>query len=215
MGSLGWAELTDSHLRVQAEVFVDSAEGWVELIQSAVQAARLAAAAREELPNLPWETRLLDRLAVERERLRLDMDRESFQVTGAMGSVTVSVRLAVADGRYAVVYSVRFAPPLPKGEKLASRAPRSLLTRLWQLGRSKASGSWEDSIEASALVRGRLSATQLDRVAALSKLGQVAMDGSTLTLRCFDLEVGPREVLDDLVDVASAVAGAPSEPYRG
>src|SRR5262249_42729238 len=107
LGSLGWVELTDSHLRVQAEVFVDSAEGWVELIQSALQAAKLAEAAREELPNLPWETRLLDSLDAERERLRLDMDRRTFRLTGAMGSVTVAVRLAVEDGRYALVYSVR------------------------------------------------------------------------------------------------------------
>jgi len=185
------------------------------LIQSALRAAGLAEAARQELPNLPWETRLLDSLDAEQERLRLDLDRRSFRVTGAMRSVTISVRLAVEDGRYALVYRVRFAPPLPKGEKLAPRAPRSLLMRLWHRGRSKANGSWEESIEATPLVRGRLSAMQLDRVAALGKLGHVAMGGSTLTLRCFDLEVGPRGVLDDLVGVASAFAGAPAEPYRG
>jgi hypothetical protein len=87
--------------------------------------------------------------------------------------------------------------------------------RLWHVGRSKANASWEESIEASPLVRGRLSATQLDRVAARSKLGHVAMDGSTLTLRCFDLEVGPEGILDDLVGIASAFAGARAEPYRG
>jgi hypothetical protein len=213
LGSLGWVELTDSHLRVQAEVFVDSAEGWVELIKSALQAARLAEAAREELPNAPWETRLGESLEGERQRLRLDLDRRTFRLSGAMGSVTVSVRLAVEDGRYALIYCLRFAPALPKGEKLAARAPRSLLMRL--LGRSKANGSWEDSIEASILVRARLSATQLDRVAALSKLGQVTIDGGTLTFRCFDLEVGPGGILDDLVGVASALAGASAEPYRG
>jgi hypothetical protein len=215
LGSLGWVELTDTHLRVQAEVFADSAAGWVELIQGALQAASLAEAAREELPNLPWEIRLLDSLDVERERLSLDMDRRSFQLTGAIGSLRISVKLVAEDGRYGLVYGVRFAPPLPKGERLASRAPRSLLARLWHLGRSKANGSWEDSIEASPLVRGRLSAKQLDRVAALSRLGHVAIDGSDLTLRCFDLEVGQGGLLDDLVDVASAFAGGAAEPYRG
>jgi hypothetical protein len=212
LGSHGWVEVTDSHLRVQAEVYVDSPEGWVELIQSSVQAAKLAEAAREELPSLPWETRLRERLDGIRQRLRLDMDRRTFQLSGAVGSVTVSVRLAVEEGRYALVYSLRFAPALPKGERLVSRAPRSLLMKL--LGRFKANGSWEDSIEASALVRGRLSAPQLDRVAGLSKLGHVAMDDSTLALRCFDLEVGPGAILEDLVGVASAIAGASAEPYR-
>lgn len=215
LGSLAWVELSDSRLRVHAEVFVDSPEGWVELVQKTLEVAKLAEAAREELPNLPWETRLLESLEIERERLRLEMDRGTFHLTGAMGAVTVSVRLAAEDGRYALVYGIRFAPPLPKGEKLAPRAPRSLLTRLLHMGRSKVNGSWEECIEASPFVRGRLSATQLDRVAALSKLGHVAMDGGTLTLRCFDLEVGPGGVLDDLVGVASAFAGASAEPYRG
>jgi hypothetical protein len=213
LGSLGWVELSDSHLRVQAEVFADSAEGWVELIRRAVEAARLAEAAREELPSLPWETRLRESLDRERQRLRLDMDPRAFQLSGTMGSVTASVRLAVEDGRYAIIYSFRFAPALPKGERLASRPPRSLLMRL--LGRSKSKGSWEESIEASTLVRGRLSASQFDRVAALSKLGQVATDGGSLTFRCFDLEIGPGEIIDDLAGVASAIAGTSAKPYRG
>ena len=73
----------------------------------------------------------------------------------------------------------------------------------------------EDTIEASGLVRERLSNKQLDRVAVLGKLGDVAMDGKTLELRCFQLEADPGEILDDLVDVASAIAGASVEPYRG
>jgi hypothetical protein len=214
LGSLGWVELTDSHLRAQPEVFVDSAGGWVELIRSAVNAARLGESAREELPDLPWETRLRERLDAERERLHLDMDRRAFVLSGALGSVTVSVRLAVEGGRYALVYGVRFAPPLPRGEKLASRAPRSLLVRLWQRSRSKTNGPWEEAIEVSTLVRGRLSATQLGRVAALSQLGHVAMDGNTLTFRCFDLQVEPGAILEDLVGVASAVAGGSAMPYR-
>jgi hypothetical protein len=215
LGSLGWVELTDSHVRVQAEVFVDSAEGWVELVQGALQAAKLAESARGELPSLPWEGRLLDTFDVERERGRLDMDRQHFQLTGAVGSLTVSVRLAAEGGRYALVYSIRFAPPLPEGEKLASRAPRSLLVRLWHRGRSRANGSWEDSIEVSPFVRERLSATQLERVAALSRLGPVTMGGSALTLRCLDLEIRPGEILDDLVGVAAAFASTSAEPYRG
>ena len=39
LASLGWVELTDSHLRVQAEVFSDSAEGWVDLIRKALRGA--------------------------------------------------------------------------------------------------------------------------------------------------------------------------------
>jgi hypothetical protein len=215
LASLGWVELTDSHLRVQAEVFSDSAEGWVDLIRKALRGARLAEAAREELPGVPWETRLLDRLDLERERLRLDMDRRTFRLTGALRSVTVSVGLAVEDGRYALVYGLRFSPPLPDGEKLASRAPRSVLTRLWRLGRSKANPSWDDEIEATSLVRERMSPTQLHRAAALGKLGHVAIEGGSLTLRCFDLEVAPGGVLDDLVDIAAAFAGPSAEPYRG
>ena len=125
-----------------------------------------------------------------------------------MGLVRVSVQLAVVEARYALVYSVRFTPNLPKGERLASRAPRSLFMRIWQLGRSKANGSWEHAIDVSPLVRRRLSATQLDCLAALSKLGHLATDGGTLTFRCFDLEVGSPRALDDLVGVASALARA-------
>jgi hypothetical protein len=156
---------------VQAEVFVDSAEGWVTLIQNSVQAATLAEAARGELRYLPWETRLLDRLDVERERLHLDLDRGSFRLTGAVGSATISVRLAVEEARYALLYRLQFAPPLPKGEGLTSRAPRSLFQRLLQLGRSKTNGAWEAAIEASPLVRARLSTAQLARIASLSALG--------------------------------------------
>ena len=213
LGALGWVELTDSHLRVQAEVFVNGAEGWVELVESTLQAAKLTEAAREELPDLPWETRLRETLDAERQRLRLDLDRRAFQLRGAVGPVTVSVHLVVDGGRYALVYGVKFAPALPEGEKLGPRPPRSRLMRL--LGRPKANASWESSIEASPLVRARLSATQLDRVAALGKLGHVGMEGDTLTVRCFDLEAGCGGIVDDLVGVASVIAGAPADPYRG
>jgi hypothetical protein len=214
LGSLGWVELTDSHLRVQAEVFVNSAEGWVQLVRRAVQTALLADAARDELPTLPWETRLLDALDVERARLGLELDRPTFHLRGSVRSVPASVRLAAEEGRYALVFGASFAPPLPKGERLARRPPPSLLARLWSMGRSKASRSWEHVIDASALVRERLSATQLADIAALSEKGHVLLEGGNLTFRCVDLEIAQAPILDDLVAVAASLGKKPGTPYR-
>jgi hypothetical protein len=77
------------------------------------------------------------------------------------------------------------------------------------MGRSKANGSWEDAVEASPPIRVRLSTTQLERLALLSALGPVAIEGSDVTLRCFDLETAPGPVLGALVDVVSALVGTP------
>lgn len=215
LASLGWAELTDSHLRVQAEVYVNSADGWLELIRRAVATAALAETARNELPPLPWETQLLDRLDAEREALGLSLDRQIVRLSGTIRATKVSVRLAVKEGRYALFHGVTLAPPLPKGEKLSRRVkPTSFLTKLWPGWKEQGKGSWEDCLEATGVIRERLSLAQLEGLATLSRTGDVAVDPSTLTFWRSDLDAGVAEVLDQLVGVASALARASMQPYR-
>ncbi len=157
LASLGWTQLTDSQLRVQAEVYVNSADGWLDLIRRAVATATLAELARDELPALPWETRLLDRLDVEREALGLSLERQIFRLAGTIRATKVSVRLAVKDGRYALLHTVTLSPPLPKGERLSRRVkPTPFLARLWPMRKAQGKSSWDDSIEASPVIRERL-----------------------------------------------------------
>jgi len=215
LASLGWTQLTDSHLRVQAEVYVNSADGWLELIRRAVDTATLAELARDELPALPWETRLLDRLDEEREALGLSLERPIFRLAGTIRATKVSVRLAVKDGRYALLHTVTLAPPLPKGERLSRCAkPTPFFARLWPMRKAQGKGSWDDSIEASPVIRERLSVAQLEGLAALNRTGEVAIDPSTLTFWCPDLDVRLAGVLDQLVEAASALARASTQPYR-
>ena len=106
-----------------------------------------------------------------------------------MGLVRVSVQLAVVEARYTCLQRP-VHPRSPEGREARFTRTEIAIHEDLAAGPMKANGSWEHAIDVSPLVRRRLSATQLDCLAALSKLGHLATDGGTLTFRCFDLEVG-------------------------
>jgi hypothetical protein len=214
LGSLGWAEMTDNQLRLQSEVYVDGAQGWVSLVRSAVEVAGLAESARDALPPRPWETLLVEHLETEAKRLDLLLDKKALRLEGTLKGVKVSVALEVREQRYALFYQMGFPVALPSGSSIKPRArSESLLAKMLGLRRSKPSR--EDSIDISGVVNQRLSASELDAVAALAASGDIRLDEKALTLCVADLDASPGPVLDTLVALAAKLAARSEQPYRG
>lgn len=215
LGALGWAQLSDTRLRTQSEIYVEAAEGYVSLIRSAHQAALLAEAAREELEPADWETRLLDGFQTAAGELQLEVLQQGFGIGGLVRRVPVHVTLRVTN-RYFVEGKAEFSKPLRTGSLIEPRSSAwSRFAALVGFDRPTSDRTFNMAFNVSRSLRPLLSDGILADILDLSRDGDVLVNETNVTYRTATLTTDLHRLTSQLVRIVERLAPrAEGSPYR-
>jgi len=215
LGALGWAELRDTAVRAQTEIYTDHAESYVQVIQSVARIGVLAEAAREALEPAKWEVVLQENLEASAVEFQLDYDRRGFSVGGRVRAVPVSVALKASD-RYSLSCKVAFPVALRKGSRIRRRT--GLWSRLGALiGIDKATdhAAFNTAFEVTGETLDKLSREVAEGIVALSHDGDIGVDESAITYQTARLDTNTSSLLRQLVLLVELLGTrVATSPYR-
>jgi hypothetical protein len=215
LGALGWAQLTDSRIRTQSEIYVDAAEGYVRLIQSVLQALVLAEAAREELEPVEWEINLQRAFQLAAGDLQLALRQRDLAVGGAVRRVPVDVHLRATD-HYAITAEAKFPKPLPTGTFLMKRSGVwSRFAALVGIDKPTQDRAFNREFRINSTLLPRLSGAAIADLLELSRGGEVRIDEDAVRYQTAALRIDLGRLTLQLVRVVEQIAGhSEGAPYR-
>lgn len=215
LGSFGWAQLTDTKLRSQSEIYVEAAEGYVQFILSVLHALRLAEAARAELRPAAWEIRLAERFHAAAGELQLDHDRTEFDLHGLLRRVPVRLQLKATD-KYSIQCAAEFPKPLPDGSRMEPRVGwwSRVVGRL-PIGGTAQERALSRSFKVSPKLRERLTDEALLDLNELSHQGDVRISETTAVFESLALDFDVGSVALRLVRLVEHLSqSSDGAPYR-
>lgn len=215
LGTLGWVELRDTQVRAHCDGWANQVDGYVTLVNLVVETAKLAEAARSEIPPEDWEARLRARLEAVAIEQQLAFDERALAVSGRRRDSDVELRLEATD-RYALLCRIAFPVALPQGSHVVRR------TRFWSrvaafLGIDRPTGDrrFNARFEATPPVRLRLTPEITELMVDMSRLGDLTLDARGVTFRAPADDVNVAEVLSRALALVGGFAVRPrSVPYR-
>lgn len=215
LGSLGWAQLTDTRLRTQSEIYVEAPEGYVGLIRAVLGAALHAEEAREALEPAEWETKLRRDLEAAAGELHLNVSNQGFAIRGLVRRAPVMLQLLATD-RYVLSGHVRFSRPMPADTIIERRTGwLSRLAALLGVDRPTSDTLFNRAFRTSGDVRQHLSADTISDILDLSGEGDIRVDRAGVAYKTQKLTVSAANLIPCLVTIAERLNGnLDASPYR-